>query len=263
MNRLVYFDLEGTGTDPYTDRIVEICMVEVGPGAAQTPFVARVNPTVPIPAEATAVHGISDADVADEPTFAEIAPTVQRAVEGAVLCGYNIRRYDTVLIDAELRRAGQPGLARDEDGRLDVHEIDLYALWMRLEPRTLAGAAARFAGVDLEDAHSALADTTVLPDVLAGLCAAFDLDAGDVSRLTELSIPEGAIDRDGKFRQDDDGVVVFNFSQKRGQPVFSDPGLLRWMLSKDFSQETKAYARAFLEELYETERETAPAELLF
>ncbi|HEY8536044.1 MAG TPA: 3'-5' exonuclease [Vicinamibacterales bacterium] len=243
---MVYLDAEATGTDPYRDRIVEICMLSDDGRELCT----RVNPGMPIPAEASAVHGITDADVADAPPFAEIAPTVQLAIEGAALCGYNIRRYDTLLLDAELRRAGQPGLPRDEWGRIAVPEIDLYALWQRCEPRTLAGAARRFAGVELEHAHSARADTEILPHVLAGMAAAFGLDVSDVAMLAALSVPEGAVDRDGKFLRRPDGTVVFNFGQSRGRPVSSDPGLLDWMCRRDFSPETKAFAEAFLRAIY-------------
>ena len=245
MRRVVWFDLEGTGPDPYLDRIVEICMLSDD----GRELVTRVNPGMPIPTEAIAVHGITDEDVEDAPAFSEIAGEVQDLVDGAVLAGYNIRRYDTVLIDAELRRAGAPGLPRDELGRIDVPEIDLFAIWSNVEPRSLASAARRFAGVELVDAHSAEADTRVLPDVLRGLCYEFALDRANVDELVRLSVREGSVDRDGKFFIDGNGAVVFNFGQKRGVPVVLDPGLLEWMLARDFSPETKAFARLFLEQI--------------
>lgn len=243
--RVVWFDLEGTGVDPYRARIIEICMISDDGRELET----RVNPGVPIPAEASAVHGITDADVQDAPTFAEIAGEVQELVSGAVLAGYNSRRYDVPILDAELRRAGAPGLPRDELGRIDVPEIDLFAIWSNLEPRNLASAARRFAGVELVNAHSASADTRVLPDVLRGLCFEFGLDADNLPELVKLSVRDGAVDRDGKFVIDENGVVVFNFGQKRGTPVQWEPGLLDWMLGRDFSPETKAFARLFLEQI--------------
>lgn len=252
--RLVWLDIEGTGVDPYRDRIVEICILSDDGRELET----RVNPGVPIPQEATAVHGITDADVADAPRFAEIAGDVQDLVGGAILGSYNGRRYDTVILDAELRRAGRPGLPRDEFGRIDVPEIDLYAIWSNLEPRNLAAAARRFAGVELVDAHSASADTRVLPDVLRGICFEFALDADDLDELVRLSIRDGSVDRDGKFLVEN-GVVVFNFGQKRGVPVAGEPGLLEWMLSRDFSPETKAFARLFLEQIYAGEPVALPA----
>lgn len=248
--RLLFLDFEGTGTDPQNDRIVEAAFHR----AVNETWVTRVNPECPIPAEATAVHGIRDEDVRDAPTFRELASRIQAMVTGAVLVGYNLRRYDTLLLDAELRRAGQPGLARDEDGRLQVPEIDLFQLWQRHEPRTLTGAAKRFAGVELgDDAHTAEADTVVLLPVLEGMITAFGI-APEVDALCRLSVPDGEVDRDGKFRRRDDGVVVFNFGQKRGTPVMEEEGLLRWMLARDFSAESKAYARAFLAEIEEAWR---------
>ncbi len=244
--KLIFLDFEGTGTDPHNDRIVEICML-VSDG---DDLITRVNPGVPIPAEATAVHGITNDDVRDAPPFRRLARVIQQLIDGAVLIGYSCRRYDTVLLDAELRRAGQPGLPLDEEGRIQVQEIDLYQLWMRSEPRTLVAAAKRFAGVDLENAHSAEADTRVLPHLLAGMRAAFGLGEASIEEMCALCVPDGAVDRDGKFLRREDGVVVFNFSNSKGKPVHDDPGLLRWMLNKDFSPETKAIARRFLDEIY-------------
>lgn len=253
--RLVWLDIEGTGVDPYRDRIVEICILSDDGRELET----RVNPGVPIPQEATAVHGITDADVADAPRFAEIAGDVQDLVDGAVLAGYNSRRYDVPLIDAELRRAGRPGLPRDELGRIAVPEIDLFAIWSNLEPRNLASAARRFAGVELVDAHSASADARVLPNVLRGICFEFALDPDDLDELVRLSVRDGSVDRDGKFLVDENGVVVFNFGQKRGVPVAEDPGLLEWILERDFSPETKAFARLFLGQIYADEPIALPA----
>ena len=240
--RIAYLDLEGTGTDPYRDRIVEICMLSDDGRELYT----RVNPGMPIPKAATAVHGITDEDVAAAPVFAQIAGEVQAFVDGAVLCTYNGRRYDVPLLDAELRRTGARGLPRDDYGRIAVPEIDLFAIWSNLEPRNLASAARRFAGVQLEDAHSASADTRVLPAVLRGLCLEFALDPNDIDELVRLSVRQGSVDRDGKFLIDGNGVVVFNFGPKRGTPVSWEPGLLEWMLERDFSAETKAFAEAFL-----------------
>src|SRR5690606_15557309 len=151
--RLVFFDCETTGPDPYEDRIVELAVRAQG----KHPVVTRINPGRPIPPKASAIHGITDADVADAPRFEEIAADVQRMIDGHVLVGYNCIRFDTILLDAELRRAGQSGC-------IDFPEVDLYQVGLRSEPRTLAGAVKRFLGRDLEDAHTAAADTEVLSE---------------------------------------------------------------------------------------------------
>ncbi|HEX6924485.1 MAG TPA: 3'-5' exonuclease [Longimicrobiaceae bacterium] len=250
---MIFFDLEGTGLDTANDRIVEFAFV--APLHLAEPWTERVNPGVPIPPEVSEIHGITDADVADLPGFNHYAPRIQRLidlVQPLVLCGYNIRRYDTLLLDAELRRAGEPGLPRKEDGSLDVLEIDLYQIWCRYEGRNLAGAAKRFADRDLEGAHAADADTDVLADILEGMCRAFSLPL-DAKVLAELSVPEGEVDRDGKFRRREDGVILLNFGKNRGRPAKDDPDFLEWMLGKDFSAESKAVARQLLEEVYQEE----------
>jgi DNA polymerase-3 subunit epsilon len=243
---ILFLDIESTGLDTSQDRIIELCLYPMG----GSPSSRRFDPEVPIPSEATAVHGITDADVRGMPKFRQVAASVQVLIAGKTLCGYSLRRFDSLILDAELRRAGQPGLSRDEHGRLEVPEIDLYELWHRHEPRTLVGAAKRFAGIDLEDAHSAMADTAVLPRVLAGMVGAFDLAGMSADDLCALSIPEGEVDRDGKFKRREDGVVVFNMGKHFGQPTARHPEFLRWMLSKDFSAETKAVAVSLLQETY-------------
>lgn len=252
---MIYLDLEGTGTDVTQDRIVEFCLYNSS--ARSTPWVERVNPGRPIPAEVTAVHGITDADVADKPPFAAFASAIQQtldAEEDLILCGYSLRKYDTLLLDIELRRAGQRGLPRTQEGRIAVKEIDLFEIWARSEPRSLVGAAKRFAGVDLVDVHSARADTEVLPGILEGMCREFGLPLEEIA-LAALSVPEGEVDRDRKFRRREDGVIVFNFGNSRGYPAKLDPGLLGWILRKDFSAETKAVARELLAEVEREERQ--------
>lgn len=241
-DRLLFLDFETTGVDPYRDRVVEACFIMPG----ELCEVWRINPGVPIPAEASTVHGITDDDVSSCPPFSAFAKRIQAMAEGAVLCTHNGRRFDTPLLDAELRRAGQPGLPRHADGRLAVREIDTYALWMRCEQRTLASAARRFAGVDLIDAHSAGADTAVLPEVLDGMRQAFGLGEASIGDLCAMCVPEGEVDRDGKFKRREDGVVVFGFGKHDGQPVANHADYLGWMMKNDFSAETKAFARKFI-----------------
>lgn len=251
---IVWLDCEATGADPDNDRIVQMCFHRQG---GRT-FSTLVNPERPIPAEATEIHKITDADVAGAPPFRHFAAQLQRQLQGVVLAGYNNRRFDTVLLDTELRRAGQPGLARGEDGRFALVELDLYSLLQALEPRTLVVTAKRFAGVDLENAHDAEADTLVLPKVFAGMVSFFGLQDRSIEDLCALSIPEGEIDRDGKFRRRADGVVVYNFGDKRGTPVAEDIGLARWMLKKDFPEESKQVARELIEAVYAAQRDPQP-----
>lgn len=229
------FDLEATGTDPWHDRIIEIALFRTDGRGYST----LVNPHRPIPPEATAVHGITDEDVADAPGFWAIATEVQDIIDGCVLVGYNNRRYDTVLLHNELTNAGERGCIRQP-------EIDLLQLWHRFEPRTLETAVARFAGQTHDGAHRAIADARALPLTLAGMQRELGLPE-DIDELVRLSIPDGAVDRDGKFLRREDGVICFNIGQVKGRPVTDDPGFLEWMLTKDFSPETKEIARRLLD----------------
>lgn len=227
--RVIAFDTETTGTDPETDRIVEICLL--APGGACEVF--RVNPGVPIPAAATEVHGIRDEDVAGCPRFSDVAPKIQGIVEGAVLLGYNSRNFDTLILHAELRRAGQPGLHLDH-----LAEIDVWRVWGELEPRTLSGAAARWLGEEHAGAHRAREDVEMTLRVWARIRDHFGLLESDGIRLTK---PEHELDRAGHFALDEDGHVVFNFGKHKGVRVSSvDRGYLEWMGRSDFPSSTKA-----------------------
>lgn len=247
--RRAFLDLETTGVDPYDDRIVEIA-IEVEPdpfegGTMRHYFVERVDPGRPIPPDATAVHGITDSDVEGALRFREIAPRVQELLSGSVLVTYNGMRFDTILVDRELRDAGEKGLDRDDRGRIVHPEIDLLALWRNVEPRDLRTAVRRFAGAKGFDAHSASGDISVLGDVLAGMTSEF-LDVIDDEDIVALSRPAWMVDRDGKFRRRDDGRIVLAFGKHRDELASSVPDYLSWMLGADFSPETKSWATDLL-----------------
>jgi DNA polymerase-3 subunit epsilon len=236
MNPIVFYDLETTGVDVASARIVQIALLaESGEVLLDT----LVHPGCQIPSGASAVHGISDEAVAEAPRFEAIAAQVQALTEGVVLAGYNNRRFDAPLLDIELRRAGQPGLDFDS-----LEEIDLYAAWAALEPRTLVGAVRRFLGKDLEGAHSALHDVKATQEVMAAMADLHGLEPADFVRISR---PEWEVDRDGKFRLDEDtGVPVFAFGKHAGKPAREHRDYLRWMLDKDFSPSTKAAIRRIL-----------------
>lgn len=235
--RVVFFDTETTGTDPENDRIVEICLMERG--APVETF--RVNPGVPIPAAATAVHGITDADVKDAPAFADIAPKVQSIVEGAVLAGYNSRSFDTPLLHAELRRAGLPGIDLDT-----VEEIDVLRVWRAIEPRTLTGAVARWLDRDHADAHAAEGDVDAVSAVWNAIADARDLSLADAIRISK---PANEVDRAGKFVQREDGEIVLTFGKHKNVPGSELPlDYLQWMMNAEFPGSTKAVAARLIME---------------
>ena len=245
---ILHFDLETTGLSPERSRIVELAAFEGGggPGAGDPPstaYLGRFDPGVPIPPDAARVHGITDADVRGAPRFEREAPALQRLFEGRVLCGYNIRSFDTPLLDAELRRAGQPGL-----GLESVREIDLYRVWTAIEPgeargeRTLTAAVRRFLDRSHGGAHASAHDAGVLPRLLGAMREAFGLGEGD---LLDLTLSAEEVDRAGKLRRAG-GEVVFGFGRHAGEPVSEHPDYVDWILGADFPEETKRILRGLL-----------------
>jgi len=233
---LVFLDLETTGLQTDTSHIVDLALCD---GDGMVLLHSLVNPGCPIPAEATAVHGITDAMVASAPRFAALAEEVQAALTGAVLVGYNSRAFDTLILNTELRRAGQPGIDLDA-----VVEIDLYRAWQRLEPRTLAGALKRYLGYVIEQpCHRALNDTLSLPPLLEAMVEHHALRLDDVVRLSR---PDDEVDRSGKLRRGEDGIVRFAFGKYDGQPVAEHTDYAEWMLGKDFPADTKKALRQVL-----------------
>ena len=236
---LVCFDLETTGTSPDRDRIVEIGLVRVEPDGARRSFRTLVNPEMPIPAPATAVHGISDDDVRDAPVLAAVAPGIVALFEGADLCGFNSIGFDAPLLEAELRRAGTP---IELAGR---RHLDAMRIFHAMEPRTLTAAYRKYCGKDLTDAHAALADVEATLEVLDAMVGCYEELSGDVDDLHRVSNPnEGRfVDRTRKFEWDDEGRACFTFGKHQGRPLEEiargTPGYLSWMLGNDFSDEVR------------------------
>lgn len=236
--RYVGFDLETTGTDPYEDRIVELAVVPMNPrtGEPEEAWATLVNPGRPIPPGATDAHGITDEQVADAPGFEELADRVQRIVDDSVLVGYNSRRFDTVLLDAELRRVGRPGVDLTR-----AQEIDVYELWWHLEPRTLTGAVKRFLGRSFEDAHEAEADVVATIDVLGEVLRRFGLT---LDEAVQASRPDDEVDRARKLVVNDDGEVCLNFGKHQGTPCRHIPlDYFKWMAKSDFPPQTMELLR--------------------
>lgn len=236
-HRVLFYDLETTDCDPDTARIVQLAFVDDQGGVL---LESRVHPGCPIPAASSAIHGLHDADVAAAPRFGELAPQVQRLIDGATLAGYNSRSFDAVVLDNELRRAGQPGI-----DLASVEEIDVYRIWMAAEPRSLIGAVRRFLGRDHAGAHDAKDDAEATRAVLGALTREFGLGPDDLLRLSK---PPYEVDRDGKLRRSpDSGEVLLAFGPHRGEPALAHRGFLQWMLGRNFSAATKAAVRALLE----------------
>lgn len=236
---LVIFDVETTGTDPMADRIIEIALVKIRPDGGRDLLERRVHPGMPIPAGSTAIHGITDADVADLPPFGAIAAEVAAFVEGCDLGGYNAIKFDIPVLQAELRRAG---LDLTLAGRALV---DPQRIFFLKEPRDLSAALRLYCGRDLVGAHGALADAEATVDVLLGQLERYPDLPVTPAGISDL-LSEGLLDPEGKLRWRD-GEAVIGFGKNRGQTLREiserTPEYLRWMISASFSDEVKSIAR--------------------
>ena len=240
--RLAVFDLETTGTDRLTDRIVEVAAVRFGKNGDVATFDRRVNPGVRIPRESTRIHGISDADVALCPAFAALAPEIAEFLEGCDLAGYNIRQFDVPVLVREFEAAKVPFPL---EGR---RIVDMQTIYFRREPRDLGASVRFFAGREHVLAHSALADAIASAEVLAGQLRRYEDLPRDVAALDEISRPpEGRfVDPDKRFLWRD-GEAVFAFGAHRGVRLADvaekNPSYLDWITEGGFPDEAKRIAR--------------------
>ena len=238
-NPLVFFDLETTGTNINSDRIVEICYLKVYPNGNEESKTMRINPGMHIPEAASAGHGIYDADVADCPTFKEVARSVANDIEGCDLAGFNSNRFDIPLLAEEFLRA-------EVDIDLSRRKfVDVQVIFHKMEQRTLSAAYKFYCGKNLEDAHTAEADTRATYEVLMAQLDRYPEDLqNDVNFLSDFSSFNKNVDFAGRMVYDDKGVEVFNFGKYKGMPVVEvlkrDPGYYGWILNSDFTLNTKA-----------------------
>jgi len=247
---LCIFDLEATGLDVANDRIVSIAAVKIFIDGHRGEVTQKIRPGIPIPPEASKIHGITDADVATAPTFSDIARFLHECLADSDLAGFNLLNFDVPLLWEEFHRTG---IEWDLTG---VRIIDVGNLFKKKEPRTLAAAVMFYCGREHMDAHSADADAHATADVLHGQLARYpDLAAMNLDQLAEFSRLEEfpRIDLAGKFIRDAEGEPVYNFGKNKGTRVCDDPGLCRWMLNRDFSANTLMHARAILEAIYKSQ----------
>ena len=235
---IIFFDLETTGVDPARDRIVEISMVKMMPDGSREVKTRRLNPEMPIPPAATAVHGITDDDVKDQPTFRSISRSLAAYIEGCDLAGYNSNKFDIPVLAEEFLRAGL-------DTDLKQHRfIDVQNIFHKLEQRTLVAAYRFYCGKELTDAHSAEADTLATCEVLeAQLDRYADTLKNDVEFLADFSERMRSADYAGRILYDDNGMEIFGFGKHKGRKVAEvfreEPSYYSWMMNGDFPLYTK------------------------
>jgi len=237
---LAVIDLETTGTDLKTDRIVEISVLKIGPDGERTHRTRRLNPGRPIPPEATAVHGITDADVAGEPRFEQVADALLAFLDGCDLCGFNLKRFDLRILYGEVLRAGRKLVL---EGRAIIDPMEIYH---RQQPRDLAAAVRTYLGRDHQGGHSAAADVLATAEVLDAMVACYPELPRSVAGLHQHFVDADRIDSDGFFRRVE-REVRFLKGRHRGSSLAavaaSDPGYLEWMLGQDFFADTKQIVR--------------------
>ena len=231
-NPLVFFDLETTGINIVKDRIVEISYVKVFPNGKEETKTRRINPGMPIPPESTAIHGITDEDVKDCPTFKEIAKSLATQIEGCDLAGYNSNRFDIPMLAEEFLRAGVD---------IDLNRrkfIDVQTIFHKMEQRTLSAAYK-----SLENAHTAEADTLATYEVLKAQLDRYPDLKNDVAFLSQYSCYSNNVDFAGRMVYNDKGEEVINFGKYKGRFVTeilkSDPGYYSWIMNGDFPLNTK------------------------
>jgi DNA polymerase-3 subunit epsilon len=238
LNRpLCFFDLETTGIDVSKDRIVEISIFKVFPNGTTESKTWLVNPTIPIPAQASAVHGITNEKVANEPTFNELASQVHNMIKDSDLGGFNSDRFDIPLLAEELLRAGV-----DFDMKNRV-SIDVQTIFHKKEERTLSAAYKFYCNASLENAHSAEADTIATYEVLKAQLDRYDDLENDAKWLSEFTTRKKSVDFAGFIALNNEGKEIFTFGKNKGQLVEEvlekEPGYYGWIQGADFPLYTK------------------------
>ncbi|MBO7315865.1 MAG: ribonuclease H-like domain-containing protein, partial [Paludibacteraceae bacterium] len=235
-NPLVFFDLETTGTNVATDRIVEISYLKVMPNGEERSKTYRVNPEMHIPESVSAIHGIKDEDVADCPTFKQIGKLIAEELKGCDLAGYNSNRFDIPLLAEEFLRA---------EINIDLSKrkfVDVMVIYQKMEQRTLSAAYKFYCNKNLENAHSADADTRATYEVLKAQLDRYPQLENDVDSLSKMVHNQNA-DFAGRIVFNEKGEEIFNFGKYKGQRVIDvlkkDPSYYSWIMNSEFTLNTK------------------------
>ena len=237
-NPLVFFDLETTGLSITRDRIVEVSLLKVSPNGKQEVKTRRINPGMPIPPESTAIHGITDDDVKDCPTFKQVAKSLADQLEGCDLAGFNSSRFDVPMLAEEFLRAG---VDFDMSKRKFV---DVQIIFHKKEQRTLEAAYAFYCDKKLDNAHSAESDTIATYEVLKSQLDRYPDLENDIEALSkEYSSFNNNVDFARRMIYDEKGIELFNFGKHKGKPVAevlkNEPSYYAWIMDGDFPLNTK------------------------
>ena len=243
-NPIVFFDLETTGINICTDRIVEISYLRVYPNGREESKTLRINPECHIPEEASAIHGIYDEDVTQCPTFKEVAKEIMQDISGCDIAGYNSNKFDVPMLAEELLRAHID---------IDLKKrkfIDVQVIFHKMEQRTLSAAYKFYCGKTLENAHSANADTAATYEVLQAQLERYPELQNDVDFLSKFTTHSNNADYAGRIIYNNNGQEVINFGKYKGQVVEEvlkkDSGYYGWIMQSDFPLYTKKVFTAIM-----------------
>ena len=231
-NPIIFFDLETTGTNILRDRIVEISYIKVMPSGNETERTLRINPGMPIPAEATAIHHITDDDVKNAPPFKQVAQELANVFLGCDIAGFNV----PMLMEEFLRAGVNIDLSRRKF-------VDVQTIFHKMEQRTLIAAYKFYCGKDLTEAHSANADTRATYEVLKAQLDHYPSLKNDIAFLSDFSSQNKNVDLMGRIIYNEAGKEVFNFGKYKGQLVEDvfrrDIGYYSWMMQGEFPANTR------------------------
>jgi DNA polymerase-3 subunit epsilon len=240
---LAIFDLETTGTNITSDRIVEIGIIKVHPNGDEERYCKRVNPQMPIPNEVSLIHGIYEKDIVDAPIFEEIADEVVVFIADADLAGYNSNKFDIPVLAEELMRVGSD---------FDVSKrnfIDVQNIFHKMEQRTLAAAYQFYCQKISQHAHNALHDAEATLEVLKAQISRYESISNDVDFLSNFSKAGNynLFDFAGRLAINENNEVIYNFGKHKGKTIkdvlLIEPGYYGWMLDADFPLYTKKRLR--------------------
>jgi DNA polymerase-3 subunit epsilon len=249
---IVFFDLETTGVNASIDRVVELYAVKVAIDGSQHELHYLINPTIPIPPAATAIHNITDEMVIDKPTFAEIADELAAFFIDCDLGGYNIKRFDVPMLMQEFYRCKKYPINFAE-----VKLVDAMGIFYNKEKRDLSAAVKFYCGKEHDNAHSAKADVLATIDILKQQLLRYEDLESNTAFLHDYLSSGNQVDLGGKFIRDGAGDIVFNFGKHKGEQACNHADYLKWMLDGDFSIDTKMVAnRIYKNCIWETEIKT-------
>ena len=244
---LAFFDIESTGVNPATDRIVELAIIRIGTDGEKQRFRRLIHPGIPIPKDASDIHGITDDMVKDAPTFKEIASEVATFLENCDLGGYNSNRFDVPLLVEEFLRAGAPFSISDR--RL----LDVQKIYHKMEPRTLSAAYQFYCHKDLEGAHTADADVEATWEVLEAQIEKYPTIGHDLNSILQFTGEDKIVDTARRFIYKGD-EIVFNFGKYKGKPVHTvfrqEPQYYDWMMRGDFALHTKQVISEIFKQIF-------------